>query len=175
MRLLRIMRGALGSAIVWGVGWVPLTLLVFGAIALVGGRVPPQTELASVVRQFAMLGAMSGAVFSVVLAVAARRRTFTELTLPGMLAYGAVGGMLLPAAITAMVALRIPEAVITPGRVVAQLMVTALLGGICAVSSLYVARRAPKIARSQSAALEGAQMPGRDLTHVGADKRDRIW
>jgi hypothetical protein len=109
--------------------------------------------------------------FSLVLAVAARRRTFTELTLPGMLAYGAVGGMLLPGAIIAMVALRIPQAVISPGRVMAQLSVTALLGGICAVTSLYIARRAPQIARPQSAELESAPTLGRDVARAAAFAR----
>jgi hypothetical protein len=171
MRMLRILRGMLGSAIWWALAWTPLTLLAFGVISLFGGSVPPKSQLVSIVGQLAILGAMSGAAFSAILAVAARRRTFAQLTVPAMLIYGAVGGMLLPATMTALVALRFPSVLNSPGRLAAQLLFTGVLGAVCAVSSLYIARRAPTIDRPSPGEFERAPMHARDLTRVAADER----
>lgn len=97
---LRRLRGALGMGLTWAVGWA----LVGGVIELITNFVPgwngalvdmwPQT--------LAIPAFFGGAAFSVVLAVAGRRRTFEELSLPRFLAWGAVGGVLLSIPVLAL-------------------------------------------------------------------------
>lgn len=89
----------------WAVGWA-LTGLGIGALSLI----LPDAWTAPFFRVFdaplpalAVPGFVGGALFSVVLSVAARRRRFDQLSLPGFTLLGAAGGALLAVVPTTMV------------------------------------------------------------------------
>ncbi len=98
---LRRIRGAVGMGLTWAVGWG----LVGGLIELILNLVPGP-DLGHIVdmwpQTLGMIGFVGGVTFSVVLRIAAGRRRFDELSLPGFTALGAVGGLLLGTAAIAM-------------------------------------------------------------------------
>lgn len=97
---LRRIRGALGMGLVWAGGgafiggMIELALNIFPSLPLHFIDMWPQT--------LAIPGFLGGVVFSFVLRVVARRRRLDELSLPGMAAWGAAGGVLLGALVTAL-------------------------------------------------------------------------
>ena len=92
--LLRRIRGAVGMGLTWGAGWAPLGALTGWIVGTILGF-----PLGGVVRNyailFAMLGFVGGAIFSSVLSLAERRRSFEQLSLPRFIIWGALGGFLL--------------------------------------------------------------------------------
>ena len=96
---LRRARGAMGMAFTWAVGWA------LGGIAIgVTSKLFPFIQLDwffkvfdAPLPAFAIPGFFCGLFFSMVLGVAARRRTFHELSMPRFVAWGALGGVLLTA------------------------------------------------------------------------------
>jgi hypothetical protein len=92
-------------------------------------------------------GFLGGVIFSVVVMIAAGRRRFDELSIPGFTAMGVVGGLLLGAW------------GVSGGLPAFVLGVTALGGGIGAASSLTLARWAAK-RESLSAPLPEAGIAG---------------
>lgn len=87
---LRRIRAALGMGLIWGVGWA----IVGGAI--MEGIVDPHGKILDMWPQtLAIPGFLCGAVFSVILGIAARGRKFEELSLPRFGALGAGTGLLL--------------------------------------------------------------------------------
>ena len=119
MRILRILRGIVKTALTWAVVWVPVSLIPFGLAALVGSPLPPGVLGPLLITQ-AVMGAINGGVFASVLAIAGRRKTFETLSLPWIAACGAVGGALFPVAIQAVlfatVHLSIPATADSPSR-----------------------------------------------------------
>lgn len=92
---LRLVRGALGMGLTWGLG---------GALAgMLMEFVDPHGAIVdiwpAVLAYPAFLG---GVVFSVVLGVVARRRRFDELSLPQFAGWGALGGLLLGGSVVAL-------------------------------------------------------------------------
>lgn len=95
--------GALGIALTWAAGWSVVGTLLWGAgsllfldgIFLDGTRVGPATEVAIVPFTFGVVGLVSGAIFSLVLGLAERRRRFAQMSLTRFAAWGAAGGALL--------------------------------------------------------------------------------
>jgi hypothetical protein len=87
---LRRLRGAVGMGLTWAVGWA----VVGGGV--MEGLVDPHGKILDMWPQtLAIPGFLSGAVFSMVLWVAAGRRRFDELSLSRFAAWGAVAGLLL--------------------------------------------------------------------------------
>jgi hypothetical protein len=77
-----------------------------------------------------------GLVFSTVLGIAGRRRRFDQLSLPGVAAWGALGGLFLgvfPATLVALGAIGVAEAAVVVGAVT-------VLGAVSAAGSLMLAR-----------------------------------
>ena len=104
---LRRIRGAVGMGLAWAAGWA-----LVGVLIGVTSRLLPGLPWDSFFEVFdaplpalAMPGFFGGALFSVVLGIAGRRRRFDELSLLRFGAWGAVGGLLLslvPAALVAV-------------------------------------------------------------------------
>ena len=88
---LRRIRGALGMGVAWAVGGA----LVGGVMEFIANFVPQLNAVDMWIPLFAMPGFIGGAVFSVVLGIAARRRKFNELSLSQFATMGAIGGVLL--------------------------------------------------------------------------------
>lgn len=153
MRLPRVLRGVLGTAVAWGLAWIPITLVTIGVSALFGGPLPPLHYFEPLLAGAVIRGAISGAAFAGVLAVAGRRRTFGTLRARDMLAWGAMGGLVASGVLIGSLVLT--SAVSIPATAVALgLGWAALTGAVCGVGTLGIARRAPEIDEHPPAQLE---------------------
>lgn len=94
---LRRIRGAVGMALTWAAGWAIAGLLIGAASTLLPGL--PWDSFFEVfdapLPALAIPGFFGGVFSSMVLGIAGRRRRFSELSLPGFAAGGALGGLLL--------------------------------------------------------------------------------
>jgi hypothetical protein len=151
-RWLRRIRAAVGMGLIWGVGWA----IVGGAI--MEGIVDPHGKILDMWPQtLAIPGFLCGAVFSVMLGIAASGRRFDELSLPRFGALGAGTGLLLGvlAAVTG------PASLPLWLRVAAVTAPLAILSAASAAASLALARlgerRALRAAGTEDA---GARLPG---------------
>ena len=149
MRLLRVLRGVLGTAVAWGLAWIPLTLATWSAVAVLGGNVPPLSAFGPIVVGAAIRGAISGAAFATVLAIAGRRRTFANLRLRDMLVWGAVGGLVAPVISLGVIAVTTSVSIplLTVGF---GLAVASGIGALSGVGTLVIARRAPELSSSDT-------------------------
>ncbi len=126
---LRRIRGAVGMGLIWAVAWFG-----FGPILLAG------TSLADLLFESAVLGAygfVGGAIFSVVLGIAERRRRFDQMSLPRFAVWGALGGL----SVQMVMWLTSPWAA-TLGDFWSFSIPLALLGAGSSAGSLALARRA---------------------------------
>src|SRR4051794_26810298 len=85
---LRRIRGALGMGLTWAVGWAVVAVL----IGLAVDRDGSMDEMWPAIGAYP--GFLGGVVFSVVLAIAARRRRLGELSISRVAAWGAAAGLL---------------------------------------------------------------------------------
>ena len=123
---LRRIRGAVGLGLTWAVGWAVIGGGVMEAFVDPNGAILdmwPQT--------LGMAGFLGGAVFSMIIGIAARRRRFDELSLVRFGALGAVAGGMLGVLLTGMIGA--PLMMIAPA---------ALLCAGSASGSLALARKA---------------------------------
>lgn len=157
MRILRVLRGIVRTAITWVVLWVPVSLVPLG-LAVLGGSPFPEGALRAFLLTQAVAGTLNGVVFGSVVAIAGRRRTFEALSMPWMAACGAVGGAAGPSVIAAV--MLSGNSIALPASVLLTTMVTnALMGAGLATLTLSVARRAPGLSRDA-----GAALPARDVS-----------
>lgn len=141
-RLLRSIRGALGMGLLWAAAWA-----LFGVLIGVTSRLLPGLPWDALFDVFdaplpalAMPGLLGGALFSIVLGIAARRRRFEELSLPRFAAWGALAGLLLGAT---PFLVGTPRADSSPWLLFATIAgATATLCALSAAGSLAFARRA---------------------------------
>jgi hypothetical protein len=150
MRIARLLRGIVKTAITWAVVWVPLSLIPFGLATLFGAR-PPSRVLVQILISQLVTAAINGGVFASVLAIAGRRKTFETLSLRWIAACGAVGGVVFPvlgrALVYATLDVRIPATAL-----VGSLVTNAVLGAGLATMTLSLARRAPALPRASGLA-----------------------
>jgi hypothetical protein len=137
MRLLRRIRGIVGTALTWATGWGVGGAVWMGIVFPVVGF-PPEAFAACMILGGVFLlgvyGFLAGAAFSLVVLAAEKRRTLHQLTLRRVAAWGALGTILMFA---------VPVALSTPS-VLAKgitLLVIAVLGAGSAAASLSIARR----------------------------------
>ncbi len=156
---LRRIRGALGMGLTWAVAWAIAGLLI-GVSSILLPFLPwdaffafydaPQPTLARP-------GFIGGALFSVVLGIAGRRRRFDELSMPRFAAWGALGGLLLSMVPDALVAAGLAtlgeSSALALGEITLVLAAPlSLLGSASAAGSLTLARRSqPSLPRSSAA------------------------
>jgi peptidoglycan/LPS O-acetylase OafA/YrhL len=90
-KLLRRIRGAVGMGLTWALVWAPVAVLI-------GLFVDPDGSMDEMWPAIgAYPGFLGGVVFSIVLAIAARRRRLEDLSLPRVAAWGAAAGLLVGA------------------------------------------------------------------------------
>src|SRR5262245_48105918 len=100
---LRRIPGAIGMGLSWAAGW-GITGLLIGAASMFLPDL--QFEIFDApLPALAVPGFFAGALFSIVLGIAGRRRRFEELSLPRFAAWGALGGVLLSLVPAALVGL----------------------------------------------------------------------
>ena len=88
MRLLKLLRGAIGMGLTWAVAW-------FGAGILLRPIIGPGTDDVPLPIVFGILGFLSGVTFSGVLRLIEGRRQFDQMSLGRFAGWGAVVGLLL--------------------------------------------------------------------------------
>lgn len=128
-RWLQRLRGVVGTALTWAVGWCIAGMLIgttglFGNLALV--------EYVIFGGVFAVLGFIGGTAFSVVLSLIEGRRRFDQMSLSRFAVWGAIGGALMSLTVTAL----------GEGGGLATWVFYMALGSGSAAGSLAVARRA---------------------------------
>lgn len=123
---LRRVRGAIGMGITWGVAWLAAGLVLLLIVGPNAADVPFPLF-------FGLLGFLGGLLFSGVLGLVERRRSFEEMSLPRFAGWGAAGGFLLSVVLSA---------VIGWGALAFLGPLFALSGAACAAGSLALARQA---------------------------------
>jgi hypothetical protein len=148
MRIIRILRGIVLTALTWAVAWVPVSLILIGLATLFGVHLAPGFLSRYLIVQ-AIVGAINGGVFASILAIAGRRKTFETLSMPWIATCGALGGALIPFAGRVLLS----ASFALPVTALISIFVTsALLGAAGATLTLSIARRAPAFPRSDNAA-----------------------
>jgi hypothetical protein len=147
MRILRVLRGVLKTALTWAVVWTPFALISYGMATALGAELPPGLLVGFFVGK-ALTGAVSGALFAGLLAIAGRRRTFDSITLPWIAGLGAVGGGLFPVAIRATM-FAFTDIALPTSALLAGLATSMVLGAGCASLTLAIARRGPALPASE--------------------------
>lgn len=157
MKLLRVLRGVVGTAVTWGLAWIPLTAGFYGVIDVIGPGLPFRFW-STLVFGAAFRGAISGAVFGGLLSLIARRRSFSELTFPQLMSCGAAGAIIAPGVTLALGGL-VTHLAIPPAAIAFSLMMSAGMGIASAAGTLYVARRAPEVRDADEVAIDAAPTP----------------
>jgi len=137
---LRHIRGAIGMGLVWGAAWAVVGSLprwVFGF----------NTDAPFPII-FGVLGFVAGFIFSGLVVLAERRRSFDQISLPRFAGWGAIGGLVLSGVFA-------KAASLGWGDVLAIVPTFALASAICASGSLALARRARRQALSDVAGSSG--------------------
>jgi hypothetical protein len=153
MSWLRRLRGAIGMGVTWAIGGA----LVGGVMELIANFVHGLNVVDMWIPLFAMPGAVCGAVFSIVLGIAARRRKFEELSPVQFGAWGAVGGL----AVSALgLAAGLGGAVLGSVEVAIIVGSPALFSAAAAYTTLAIARAgAPKSLDTGAASLSEGDAP----------------
>ena len=150
MRLLRTIRGIIGTALAWTLPWTVLGGAMLVAYFVVRRGDIPYESLRMAARvnwilfrvgaeTLGYIGALSGGLFAAVLAVGDRRSTFAELSVARLAAYGAIGG----AGMSAIVVTSMAALLQRPVTDLAPLVgISAALGAGSAAIMLRIARRA---------------------------------
>jgi hypothetical protein len=149
MAVLRRIRGVLGSALLWATTWGfagGLFYAVAGATWTIEaghrvslGAIAPYVFMGAIF--LAIYGGLSGAVFSLILALIERGRTIEDLTIRRMAGVGALGAATV--LLTNLLAMYFMEGGL-PGDTILALLMMSLLGAGCAAVSLSLAREAPQ-------------------------------
>lgn len=122
----RRIRGAIGMGITWGVAWLAAGLVLLLIVGPNAADVPFPLF-------FGLLGFLGGLLFSGVLGIVERRRSFEEMSLPRFAGWGAVGGVLLSVALSVAIGW---------GALPLLGPLFAVSGAACAAGSLALARKA---------------------------------
>lgn len=158
MRLLRLLRGALGMGLTWAMGWFCAGMILGLIVGLDGDDVPLPIR-------FGILGFLSGVTFSGVLGLVAGRRRFDEMSLGRFAAWGAGGGLLLSGMLAATAG--------PGGQALIMVPIFALAGAGSAAGTLLLARKAeaPRLLPTEASIHstdEGAQQlaPGKAIDEI---------
>lgn len=124
----RRLRGALGLGVVWAGGGA----VVGGLIEAIANFVPVLNRIDMWIPMLALPGFIGGVIFATALGIAARGRTFNDLSFPGMVALGLLGGVVLGGLLVGTGA---PPMILVP---------TTVLSGVGAALSLGLGRMAER-------------------------------
>jgi hypothetical protein len=144
---LRRLRGAIGPGLTWAAAWALLGLLIGVASTLLPGL--PWDAFFGIfdapLPALAVPGFVGGAIFSVVVGIAARHRRFEELSVARFAAWGALGGLLLslvPAVLAAAHLATLRPDLVPWGLTATICAPLTVLGALSAAGSLALARMA---------------------------------
>jgi hypothetical protein len=150
--MLRRIRAVIATSLLWAIVWSPVGAVV-GLVqyltrpswALIDVVPPPPGLMLDMVVRFSyrwgLLGAISGAAFATVLALAERNTSVATLSLIRVSIWGALGALLLPAGLVLVGLFTFPLEQLSIN--VVPLISIATLGALCAAATLTIARRSP--------------------------------
>lgn len=141
---LRRLRGALGLALAWAFTWFSAGMLLLLVVGPDAADVPFPLG-------FGFLGFWAGLGFAGVLALLDGKRSFTELSLPRVGVWGALGGLVLSLVMTAVVG---------TDAFIALASVFAVAGALCATGTLALARMADEPPGLSDAVSPHGHLPG---------------
>ncbi len=153
-RWLQRLRGAIGTAFTWAVGWC-VAGLITGTTGLLGNL--PLSGYMVFGAIFAAMGFASGAAFSIVLSLIEGRRRFDQMSLPRFGLWGALGGGLIG------FAQFLPLSEGGNVGIVTTVAFFAFLGASSSAGSLLLARRAERDELLESA---------KEIDEVGLSPRE---
>jgi hypothetical protein len=146
-RWTRRLRGALGMGLTWAIAWALAGILIGVASLLLPGRLWNAffSVFDAPLPALAIPGFVGGALFSLVLGIAARHRRFDELSLARVTTWGAVGGLLLALVPAMLVVLGLASVNAAAHSLLGLTLIIAcpliLLCALSAAGSLLLARR----------------------------------
>jgi hypothetical protein len=180
--IIRRLRGALGTALVWGASWSATALAVFAVLKL-GGVFPASASWLGalvIAAKFGIIGGIAGGAFSGFVGLAYRGRRLSEIS---ALRFGFRGGMVaavfVPAFLQAMNLLS-GDGLVPMGLVLDDGVWAALFGAVAAGGSLKLAQHAEPLlsGRPRSGLLAGgnplASAGARDLRSHAPSPRPRF-
>ena len=178
---LRRIRGAVGTGLVWAVGWAVGGLLI-GVTSLLLPGLPWESFFRvfdAPLPALAIPGFFAGVFFSMVLGIAARGRKLSELSVPQFAAWGAVGGLLLLLFPFALVAVGLAS---REGSSLGTWQIIAAIGppfivlsALSASGSLVLARRAEKRTLLEASDVTAAGLAeGETQQPLTTARRDRV-
>ena len=168
---LRRVRGAVGMGVTWAAGWALAGLLIGASSVLLPGL--PWDAFFEVfdapLPALAIPGFVGGALFSIVLGIAGRRRRFDELSLSQFAAWGAVGGLLLILFPFALVAVGLAS---REGSDLGALQIIAVISGPFILLSAFSASGSLLLARKAKdrELVEASE----NVAEVGVPKREAL-
>jgi hypothetical protein len=146
MHRFRRLRGILGLSLAWGIAWIPLGMIVAVAESMAYGRSVDIGRLLANAPRVALIGAVCGFVFSLILAGLERRRTFDNLSAARTAIWGIGAALIIPT----LAVIADPFGFTVQGAGIGA-AVFGILGGVSAAATLAIARRAPPALRDAEA------------------------
>jgi hypothetical protein len=138
--ILRRLRGALGNALVWGVGWLVVGLVLFTTMRLVGIASWPWGDVIGYAIRAGILGGAAGGVFAGVISLLYQGRRLSEISWVRFGLSGAVfAGVALPLFLQTMNLLS-GSGLIPWGQVLDDALVVGVLGGVVSGGSMKLAQ-----------------------------------
>lgn len=142
MRLVRRIRGVLGTSVIWAVTWTTAVFPVFAI--LLRNMLPPASwlpDVALLAVRWGLLGAGTGATFALLLLAFERRSTLAKFAITRAALWGSVAGAGYASVTIARFLAQIGRA---PSEVGTSIVVGAVLGGCSAAMNLALAKRAAR-------------------------------
>lgn len=130
----RIVRGMVGTGLVFGAGATAVTLLV-GVTAMIFGNA--QLDDLRLAGRIGVAGFILGVGFSGMLAVASRSKKFTQLSIPKFASFGALAGLIYFLLISIN-----GYGVWSPETAIFNFLLLTLMGSGAATATLLIARKA---------------------------------
>ncbi len=159
--LFQRLRGAIGTTILWGLGWAATgAALVFAAARLLPGlfdeALLPFAWVAVAVSA-GVVGAIAGSTFSILLSAMQKGRKVEELSVGGAAATGLLAGLLVPGAIVGVAAGA--GVALDPTAVGVLLGALGLTGSVTAAGTIRIAKIALGGGGNPSGAIEAVDSP----------------
>lgn len=147
-KIVRLIRGAVGNALVWGGAWFVSALAIFTTLKLTGVAHAPWESAVRGAAMFAVMGTITGTAFSTYIGLRYRGRRLAEIN---WVRFGISGGILtgifVPTFISFMRFIG-GEGMLSLQALAFNGAVTAVLGGVAAAASIKLAqlgeRRLPR-------------------------------
>jgi hypothetical protein len=102
MAVFRRLRGAMGVGVAWALAWAATQAAVFAGAVLLGGVSAPLVTIVSIAKSGAVVGFVSGLVFSLAFGIVNSDRTLADLRVGPSTLLGAMAGALFPLAYVAL-------------------------------------------------------------------------